>query len=206
MAALEAEKHLADTPYVVRRLVRFVRREDAFGLVELLVSMVMLNVGLLALLAAFVSGSTAVRRASRIATASTLADTQMELYRALTYNAIALDAGQITGNTDNTYKCDSALGSSCPNTIATCSGSTCADGTVPVQTCTGSPLPAQCQTSRQVTGPDHGSYRVDTYIVYRTPTSGRAVKLVTIAVRDTTNLTAPALARQSSSFDQSTGS
>jgi hypothetical protein len=57
-----------------------------------------------------------------------------------------------------------------------------------------------------VTGPDHGIYRVDTYIVLRTPTGGRAVKLVTVVVRDTSALTSTALARASTSFDQSTGS
>jgi Tfp pilus assembly protein PilV len=188
---------------VVGRLVRFVRGSEGFGLVELLIAMMMLNIGLLALLSAFVSGSTAVRHASRIATASTLADTQMELYRALTYPAIELDAASLA-STDDTYRCDSALGSSCPNTITTCADSTCADGTVPVSptACTDT----QCLPAQDVTGPDHGSYRVDTYIAYRTPDAGRSVKVVTIVVRDASNLDHPALARESSSFDLSTGS
>jgi type II secretory pathway pseudopilin PulG len=202
---LEAWARPADTAHVGGRLLRRLRRDGGFGLIELLIAMVMLNIGLIAILGTFVTGSQSIRRASRIATASTLADTQMELYRALTYGAIALDAGQITGNTDNTYKCDSALGPSCPNTITTCSVSPCAAGTVPVQTCTGSPLPAQCQTSRQAPGPDHGTYRIDTYIVSRIPTGGRVVKLVTVVVRDSTNLTGPPLARRASSFDQATG-
>jgi Tfp pilus assembly protein PilV len=202
---LEAGPAPADTVQVGRRLLRILRGDAGFGLVELLVAMVILNIGILALLGTFVSGWTTLRRASRIATASTLADTQMELYRALTYGAIALDAAQV-GAVDNTYKCDSALGLTCPNTISICTTSTCADGTVPLQACSGSPLPAQCQASRTVTGPDHGSYRIDTYIVYSTPPSGRQVKLVTIAVRAATNLTGHALARETSAFDQSTGS
>ena len=175
-------------PDVVGRLVRFVRRREGFGIVELLIAMVMLNVGLLALLAAFISGSTAVRRASRVATASTLADTQMELYRALTYGAIALDSSSIPSGAP--YTTDAAYNASQVT-------ATCASGSY-----TSYP---QCNASRSVTGPDHGTYRVDTYVVYRTPTSGRAVKLVTIVVRDSASLTGPALARQSSSFDQSTG-
>lgn len=158
-------------------------------MVELLIAMVLLNVGLIALLAAFISGSTAVRRASRIATASTLADTQMELYRALTYSAIALDPTSVPATTP--YTSDAAYSASQVT-------ATCASGTY-----TSYP---QCNASRTVTGPDHGTYRVDTYIVLRTPTGGRAVKLVTVVVRDTQALTAPALARQSTSFDQSTGS
>ena len=147
------------------------------------------NVGLVALLAAFISGSTAVRRSSRVATASTLADTQMELYRALTYSAIALDPSSIPSTTP--YTTDTAYSASQVT-------ATCVSGTY-----TSYP---QCNASRTVTGPDHGTYRVDTYIVSRTPTGGRAVKLVTVVVRDTKALTKPALARQSTSFDQSTGS
>lgn len=173
---------------MVGRVVRLVRRCDGFGLVELLVAMLILNIGLLALLGAFVSGTTAVRRASRIATATTLADTQMELYRALTYGAIALDPASVPVSAP--YTTDTAYSTS--QVTATCSGAVATNN--------------QCNASRTVAGPDHGSYRIDTYIVYSTPPSGRQVKLVTIAVRDTTNLTGRALARETSSFDQSTGS
>ena len=188
MAALEALRRRADTADMGSRLLKIVRGEGGFGLVELLVAMVMLNIGLIALLGAFVSGSTAVRRASRIATASTLADTQMELYRALTYGAIALDPSTVPAAAP--YTTDSAYSAS--QVTAACSGAVSSN--------------PQCNASRTLTGPDHGTYRVDTYIVYRTPTSGRAVKLVTSVVRDTKNLTGPAFARVSSSFDQSTGS
>ena len=80
-------------------------------------AMVMLNIGILAIVAAFNSGMFALNRASRISTASALADAQMELYRALTYDAIALDSTSLAG-VDNTYKCDSALGGSCPNSTS----------------------------------------------------------------------------------------
>ena len=101
---------------------------------------------------------------------------------------IALDPTSIPGTSP--YTTDTAYSAS--QVTATCSGSV---STHP-----------ECNASRTVTGPDHGSYRVDTYIVYRTPTSGRQVKLVTIVVRDTKNLSGKALARVSSSFDLSTGS
>ena len=187
MSALEAAARAADTRQVGIRLLKRLRAAEGFGLVELLVAMIVLNIGLLALLAAFVSGSTATRRASRIATASTLAETQMELYRALTYAAIALDSTTIPATSP--YTTDSAYSAS--QVTATCSGTVASN--------------PQCNASRTVTGPDHGTYRVDTYIVYSTPTSGRQLKKVTIAVRDTNTLTGPTLARQSSSFDQSTG-
>jgi type II secretory pathway pseudopilin PulG len=170
------------------------RSQHGFGLIELLIAMVMLNVGILAIVAAFNSGMFALNRASKISTASALADSQMELYRALTYSAIALDSTSL-GSVDNTYKCDSALGASCPN-------STSGEQTT---TCSGSPLPNECLPSRTATGADRKSYRVDTYITTTTPTNGRAVKLVTVVVRDGRNLSGRPLARIASTFDQSTG-
>jgi type II secretory pathway pseudopilin PulG len=170
------------------------RSEAGFGLIELLMAMVMLNVGILAIVAAFSSSQVALTRASKISTASALADSQMELFRALTYSAIALDSGTLA-SADNTYKCDSALGGACPNATS---------GEV-TTTCSGSPLPNQCLPSRTTTGADRKSYRVDTYITTTTPTNGRAVKLVTVVVRDGKSLSARPLARVSSTFDQSTG-
>jgi hypothetical protein len=117
----------------------------------------------------------------------------MELYRALTYSAIALDSTAL-GSVDNTYKCDSALGASCPN-------STSAEVTT---TCTGSPN--ECTPSRSVIGADRKQYRVDTYITTTTPTGGRSVKVVTVVVRNARALSARPFARLTSTFDQSTGS
>ena len=170
------------------------RSQAGFGLIELLMAMVMLNIGILAIVAAFNSGMFALNRASRISTASALADAQMELYRALTYNSIALDSTSLA-SVDNTYKCDSALGASCPNSTS---------GEV-TTTCTGSPVPNECNPSRAVTGADRKSYRIDTYITTTTPSGGRAVKLVTIVVRNARELSARPFARVASTFDASTG-
>jgi Tfp pilus assembly protein PilV len=189
--ALEGRKPLADREKVRTRL----RSERGFGLIELLMAMVMLNVGILAIVAAFSSGMFALKRASKISTASALADSQMELFRAITYSAIALD-GATLGTVDNTYKCDTTLGASCPNST----------GSEVTTACAGSPLPNQCIPSRTVTGADHKSYRIDTYITTTTPTNGRAEKLVTVVVRDGTALSARPLATEASTFDQSTAS
>src|SRR5881398_3241508 len=112
-APLEGLERLADRESVRVRL----RSEAGFGLIELLMAMVMLNIGILAIVAAFNSSMFALRRASKISTASALADSQMELYRAITYNSIGLDSTAL-GSVDNTYKCDSALGVSCPNSTS----------------------------------------------------------------------------------------
>jgi type II secretory pathway pseudopilin PulG len=176
------------------RLLALIRGRDGFGMVELLVAMVILNVGLLAILAAFNSGVLALDRASRVSTASALAERQLELYRGLRHTEIALASSEIPGGLDTAYTCDRALGAACPNATATLVGGS---------TCTGDPLPAQCDPTRPVTGPDGRAYRVDTYVV-AAPVGARSVKRVTVVVRDAGDLTR-SLARVASTFDASTG-
>ena len=73
--------------------MRRLRTEEGFGLVELMISLVVLNVGILAIVAGFNGGSLALLRASETSTASTLGDKQVELYRAITYAATGGDFG-----------------------------------------------------------------------------------------------------------------
>jgi len=171
------------------------RQERGFGLIELLMAMTILNVGILATVAAFNSGIVALRHAGTISTASVLADKQMELYRSLTYGSIALDPSSIP--TTAPYNSDPAWSS----TQATTSCAT--------------PLPNECNASRTLTGPDHHHYRIDTYIVSGNPATtytqpagaphatARRVRTVTVVVRDSTNANKQ-LAREMSTFDCST--
>src|ERR1044072_5387019 len=100
----EGRSEPADRSHVRARL----RAEQGFGLIELLMAMVMLNVGILAIVGAFNSGIFALNRASRVTTASALADSQMELYRALTYSVIAVDSDSVAA-AGNTHKRETAL-------------------------------------------------------------------------------------------------
>ena len=68
-------------------LLRARKSEEGFGLIELLMSMTMLNVGILALIAAFQSGAFALQRASKLSTAAAIADIQLERYRVDVYIA-----------------------------------------------------------------------------------------------------------------------
>jgi Tfp pilus assembly protein PilV len=163
------------------------RTEEGFGLIELLISIVMLNVGILALVAAFNSGTLAIQRASQTATAGTLAEKQMELYRAQQYSNVALEASLVVTAQGN----------------ATYTGDTAYNATQVTKVCAGPPYATQCQPMRTVTGPDGISYRVDTYMVLYTPPDGRAVKQVTVVVRRASTL--KTLSRVSSTFDQATG-
>jgi Tfp pilus assembly protein PilE len=173
------------------------RSQQGFGLIELLISMTVLNIGIFAVVAAFNSGALAIKRASEISTASVLADKQMELYRALMYTQIALDTTSVaSANADTTYQCDSA---NRINQAAACGGSN--QQTQVQATC--STLTPQCNPRQTVTGPDGRTYRVDTYVTSQTPPTGREVRLVTIVVRRGSDLAV--LARVASSFDESSG-
>ncbi len=174
-------------------LTRLRKDESGFGLLELVMAMAVLNIGILAMIAAFNSGAIALQRANKIATASVLADKQMELYRAIRYEAIGLDSTQVmTADTNDIYRNDTARGYPSRTMVAV--------------TCTSSSFPNACAPLQSpVAGPDGRQYRVDTYIWLEAPTgASRQLKVVTVVVRDSEN-PARTLVREQSTFDASTG-
>ena len=140
-----------------------VRDESGFALVEMLIAIVVINIGLLAILLSLTSGMATLRRSAETSTASSIADKQLEKYRAVAFTSIYLDTAALAA-TDSTYQSDAAYSASQVS-----------------QTC--GTLTAVCTPSQTVTGPDGRSYRVDTYIVWTTPSGGTAVKQVTVVVR-----------------------
>jgi Tfp pilus assembly protein PilE len=175
-------------PAAQRFIVKGVLKQEGFGLIELLISMVMLNVAILALVAAFQSGAFALQRAGKLSTAAAVADIQMEKFRALKYDSIALDTtavGAVPGG--DVYRSDAAYATSQVTT-----------------TCT-TPLPEECAPTRELAGPDGKRYRIDTYVVYDSVPTSRMMKRVTIVVRDANAMTGRPLARVASTFDQATG-
>lgn len=166
-------------------------------LVELLIAMIVLTVGILALVAAYSSGYVALNRATRVSSATLVADSQMERFRALQYSAIQLNTtcGANCAE-DSTFTGDAAYNSSAQ--VTGCSSTT-------ESTC----LPTQTKT-----GPDGKSYRLDTYIEYSCVSgtlvtsplgcgSGNPypIKRVTLVVRSS-SLTSPV--REQSDFSQFT--
>ena len=200
--------------------------EDGFGLLELLIAMVVMTVGIMAIVAGFSSGMIALGTANRTSTAGTMADKQMEAFRALPYTKIALKATLVTGAA-SPYTSDSAYtGTVLTDTVLT-SSTTAYDGSY----CNTSPVTCQ-PVQASVTGPDGRAYRIDTYIgwycaagalrtatyngtTYSTASPGctdsstppvdqaRAVKQVTVVVRDATT-TSRTYMREASVFDQAT--
>ncbi len=165
------------------------RAEQGFGLIELMISMVMLNVGILAIVAAFNSGGLAIQRASETSTATVVADKQMELYRALTLRERG--AALVRGD-DGRQR----LGLHRRQRLQRHAGR---DRDVSA----GHRRRISAIRVARRTGPDSRSYRVDTYIVAETPPNGRAVKRVTVVVRRASD--SRSLARITSTFDASTG-
>jgi Tfp pilus assembly protein PilV len=175
------------------------RDESGFGLMELLMAMVMLNVGILAILAAFSSGNTALARASRISTAGTLAEKQMEMYRGLKYDNILFKTSDWSAAiADSSYTADSVYQQNMASptapkalvaTVATCPANVPANA---------------CDPSYTVTGADHRPYRVDTYLYFDTPTGGNQIRVVTVVVRNADDLPR-SFARISSTFDRLVG-
>jgi Tfp pilus assembly protein PilV len=168
------------------------RDESGFGLIELLMAMVILNIGILAIVGAFNAGIVSIQRASAISTGSVLADQQMELYRALPYDQILLTAATIPAVAP--YTTDAAY--SATQVTGTCGAST------PANACNASRIVDGTTTPKS---PDHRKYRVDTFIVTDQPTNAsRTLKRVTVVVRDGLT-TSKVLGRETSTFDCSTG-
>ena len=159
-------------------MLRRLRSEAGFGLIEMLAAIVVIDVAILTLLMALNSGMLSLRRSAELATASVIADKQMEQYRAGTYSTIYLDTTSLAA-VDSTYTGDSAYSAS-----------------QVTQTC--SPLVSKCKPSQTITGPDGKSYRVDTYMVLVTGSGLLNVKKVTVVVRKTGTTTA--IARSESAF------
>lgn len=173
-------------------MIERLRRDDAFGLIELVTALVVLNVAILALFAMFNAGVISIARASHTSTAAVLAEKQMELYRALLYQNIGLDQ-TLVGAADSTHQ-----------TWDPTEWAGGAQVIVAAPDCT--PAIDECKPVRTgVVGPDNHTYRIDTYVRSVTPVSGRATKRVTVAVRREGDLVANPLAKLNATFDLSTG-
>jgi Tfp pilus assembly protein PilV len=74
------------------------RDETGLGLIEMLISLLILNLGIFATMGAFTSGGVAIRNASRISTASALADKNLEAFRDMSYSSASFAVGTTTAN------------------------------------------------------------------------------------------------------------
>lgn len=169
------------------------RQEDGFMLVELLVAAVVLAVAILAMMAVYDASFISLHKAAQKTAAATLAQNQLELVRALPYDSIGLDSSSLTAATSNsTYSSDEAN--------LTPSGGTDVALTDPCSD-------PQCLPIQTLTGSDHRSYTVETFVRDVTGTAdlgyaGRPERVVSVIVRDPSTSGSPVVAEQSYAFDQ----
>jgi type II secretory pathway pseudopilin PulG len=197
---IQGLERAADTKTVAKRVLSRLRAEDGFGLIELSIAMVMLNIGILAIVAAFNSGAVSLARASRLANATVIADTYMERYRGYRNCQIYIDTTSGSGN--SVYTGDQALQGSSVSAEMTAS-----NPPSPTALASIAPIPAPCSGgtvlpahNASYTGPDKRTYVVDLFVVPVSVTSGGWQKKVTVVVRDPAK-PASWLVRQTSTFD-----
>jgi Tfp pilus assembly protein PilV len=128
--------HFRDQPRAAR-----LRAEQGLGMIELLAAMTVMLVGILSLFGLFQAGILSLKRASNVTTAAVIADSQMEQFRAIKYEALGLANADVNA-ADATYKADAAYtpvnGASTTATAAL----TAAGTTLTVASGTGFPSPA----------------------------------------------------------------
>jgi type II secretory pathway pseudopilin PulG len=193
-----------------------VAEEKGFGLVELLIAMVVLNVGILAVVGAFQSGALALGRSSTVASGTAVADRVMEVYRDLRDCGIYLTSSTIpaSGSTNYTqYFADptnfASVGPYSASNPLWVTEATTGTGYSPIPASSSACIPSGLSLTptnavQTLTGPDGRSYTAFVYIVILQPASAGAAglytKQVTVVVLDPQN-TARVLARESSVFD-----
>jgi type II secretory pathway pseudopilin PulG len=169
--------------------------EEGFGLIELLFAMVMLNIGILALVAAFQSGAVALARSSSTSNGAAVADKVMEVFRGLKSCQIYLSApagggadvsglpNGIPSSTSSWYARYSGDPGAYSNlTYFNYNGSTPLWVTSPAGSGSYAGIPAPCaeptlpsgspdptKAVQYVSGPDGQNYPVFTYIVALQP-------------------------------------
>jgi type II secretory pathway pseudopilin PulG len=194
-------------------MLRRLRQEEGMGLVELLAAMVVLSIALLALLAGYGSAFVSLRLSSQKTTATQLANSQMELYRALPYGSMGLDAATISDIGDDSGADYNALYSEDPaldGAIDT-NGVQLPDGTVndvTIQDCsTVAPAQACAPVQQNVVGNDRHHYDIYSYIVdtqSKDQTTGLSwtERVITIVIRNPEATGDPELLRISTAVDR----
>lgn len=188
-------------PLGVRRLLSSVRRrladEAGFGMMEMVIALMMFTIAISTLMVGFSTSAVALKKSGSVSTAGVIADSQMERFRAMTYDWIGIDTG---ATTDATYTGDVAcVGTGCSNTAPSAGNSACRTGGVVYAA-----YPQNCAPTQNIVGPDHITYRLDTYVrLIQSVATGnpRQTKIVTVVVRDPKG---HVFAREESDFDYCT--
>lgn len=181
-----------------------IESEDGFGLIELMVAVTILTVALLAIAAGYDQAFLSLHRASQESVAAQLADRQLELYRALPYASIGLDQATTSTLTDSLYANDPILAGDWVTDPVTGVQTQQPSGTVNDVTIAGCGAAANCLPVQTVTGSDHRSYRIETFVRDRLNNTGTRwyERVVTVLVQDAGTAGDPEILRLTSAFDR----
>jgi Tfp pilus assembly protein PilV len=176
-------------------MLRRAHEEDGMGIIELMAAMAVLTIALLALMASFDTVAVSLHSSQRNTTASTLANTQMELYRSLPYASIGLDTAALTtADGDSVYSADETALNATLSDPADATDST-------IDSCGTAP---QCLPIQTLTGSDGHRYQLETFV--RDIQNNTAIRwterVVTVIVRDAGAPGTPELLRLTSAFDR----
>ena len=112
-------------------------------MIELLAAMTVMLIGIFAVFAVFQAGIVQIRRASTVTTAAAIADSEMEGYRAIKYEAIGLASSNVTsvvgGSYGATYTGQTFYKTDSTATTTLTSSMTASQLTIPVVSGTGFP-------------------------------------------------------------------
>ena len=181
-------------------------------MIEVIAAIMILSIALLALMAGYDSAFVSLHKSSQKATAATLANQQLELYRSLPYDSIGLDktAAQNIGDSNNaayddTYTTNALLdGDWVPDPSDPTQQIQEPSGTVNEVTINGCGTAANCAPVQHVTGPDGRHYRLETYI--RDRPNNTAItwpeRVVTVVVQDDNDPNLASILQVETAFDQ----
>lgn len=160
-------------------------------MIELVAAMLILTIALLALVGAYSLGYYAIGSAAKTSSAGLLANNQLELYQAVPYASISLDSTTLTSvkSTDANYSTDEAA---------------LPGGATGDQTLVGCGASAQCSPVQTLTGADHKTYKLETFIrLISTRSDGatRSEKVVTVIVRNASVVGSPTVVTMQTAFD-----
>lgn len=159
--------------------------------IELMVSIVLITVALLAMMAAYMGAFASLHSSGQTSSAGLLAENQLELYASMPYSSVGLDSTTLTTvkSSDANYSTDEAT--------LPCSGATCTDVTI-----SGCGTSAQCSPVQTLTGADHHTYKLETFIRAITPTGSTwPERVITVFVRDKTRSGMPIVFKEQTAFD-----
>jgi type II secretory pathway pseudopilin PulG len=185
--------------------MRRLRQERGQGLIELVVTMVVISLALLALAASYDTGFLSLHHSASKLAAANLAQKQLELYAAIPYASLGLDTTTLASvrAVDTTYTSDDTalVPSGADKTVSCGTSSYC----LPVQCTPAATCAYPVTLSEDPVGSDGKHYKVETFIrtVSQTVTGGGSVSEidVTVIVRDPNQSGSPMIYEATTAFD-----